>query len=139
MQRRGKPRGFDGESFVLVHNIQLVVKLHLLKRADPPEETYGLPATAEQHMLAVVDREPCFTVVKRTDSSSKSALRLEEGYIGAVFDEFACAGDARYPAAYDCNIGTYGRPPRSRDLTNARAAMATLRVRGTEMEFWKTS
>jgi hypothetical protein len=90
-------------------------------------------------MLAVVDFEPGFAVTERTDSSAEAALRLEKGYLGIVFDKLACAGDARYPATYYCNIGRYDRPPRSLDLTNARAAMATLRDRGTEMEFLKTS
>ena len=115
------------------------MKQHVIERSDPSQETYRLRAAAEHDVLAVVEAEPCFGVPRRADPSSQAACRLEQGYLDPVGDKLARAGDARYPAAYDCNTGRYGRPPKSLDLTSARAAMATLRVRGTEMELAKTS
>lgn len=90
-------------------------------------------------MLAVIDEYPGLWVPKRADPASQCLVGLKQGYLNAFLDEFARAGNARNSASYDCNSGRYDLPPVSFDLTIARAAMATLRLLGTEMRCWKTS
>lgn len=80
-------------------------------------------------MLGVVEHQPRPAIAKGACPPTEYSSGLKDGDGAPFFGEFVCAGDAGYPAPYDCDVGRYGLPPGNFDLSRARAAMPTFFAR----------
>ncbi len=138
MQRRRKRRGFDRQPVVPNH-IQPALEVHMLEGSDSLKEAPRLRAAAQENMRAVVDKDARLGVPKRTRAAAKRPASLNQNDGDSIRGEFAGAGYTRDSAAYDRSSGRYDLPPDSLERTNARAAIATLLLFGTEIDFWNTS